>query len=366
MPERYPSIRQYLRFLPFHGSNPHPMDGGDRTVAEPVDYSRRANVVTQLRPAPVILHGLRGPAKAATARPLAVSVVIPHLNEPDHLLRCLRSLDRQRDGGVAFEVIVVDNGSREPVAPICRLFKGVRLVTEPEPGPGPARNLGARLARGEIIAFIDADCVAQKNWLRAIRQAFRDPDVDVLGGDIRILIRAARKTAIEAYEDVYSYRARLFVERHGYAATGNMAVRAEVFRRVGPFRGLGTHEDVVWGRKAREAGYHIVFRQNVTVSTDACESFEALARRLDRLVIHSRNDTWPRGQLKWVVKTGIVFASPLLEIPRILTNDRLKGARERLAVFGVIVRARLYRARLMAALWHGQSGTERLVTWNRE
>jgi glycosyltransferase involved in cell wall biosynthesis len=267
---------------------------------------------------------------------------------------------------VAFEVIVVDNGSRESVAEVCSAFPGVRLVVEPVPGPGPARNRGAALARGEIIAFIDADCVAHQGWADAIESAFREPGVDVVGGDIRILPRSAQRTPLEAYEGLYSYRARLFVERHGYAATGNMAVRAEVFRRVGPFQGLGTHEDVVWGRAARALGCSIVFRPSVTVSTDACDSFEALAKRLDRLVVHSRSDTWPRGQLRWGIRTGLVLASPLVEIARILTSDRLTGARERLAVFALLVRTRLHRARRMALLWHSGSGAELIMSWNRE
>ncbi len=341
---------------------------GDGTAVALVDRANPAGAAPGLHPLPTPVTPPVSPAPTATGetRPVAVSVVIPHLNEPAHLERCLRSLDRQRGGRVAFEVIVVDNGSRMPVAEICRAFPGVRLAAEPVPGPGPARNRGAALAKGEIIAFIDADCVVHQGWAEAIVEAFRVPGVDVVGGDIRILPRSAQRTALEAYEDLYSYRARLFVERHGYAATGNMAVRADVFRRVGPFQGLGTHEDVVWGRKARTLGCNIVFRPGVAVSTDACDSFEALAKRLDRLVVHSRSDTWPRGQLRWGIRTGLVLASPLFEIARVLTSDRLTGVQERLAVFALLVRTRLHRAKRMAFLWNSTSGAELIMSWNWE
>ena len=256
----HPSFRRWLAGMPMDRFGISRLAGADGTAVDLVDWAIPAIAARDFRAFPTPLASPVSPAPTVTedARRVAISVVIPHLNEPDRLERCLRSIDRQRGGRVAFEVIVVDNGSREPVAGICRAFSGVRHVVEPVPGPGPARNRGAALARGRILAFIDADCVAQQGWVEAIAEAFQDPRVDVLGGDIRILPRSARRTALEAYEGLYSYRARLFVERHGYAATGNMAVRTEVFRRVGPFPGLGTHEDVVWGRKARARGCTIV------------------------------------------------------------------------------------------------------------
>ncbi len=342
--------------------------GDDRTAHISADGVIFGGAPRELDPLPAPL------TPAVSAEPngidesphVAVSVVIPHLNEPARLERCLRSLDRQRKGHVAFEVIVVDNGSRESVAEICHAFSGVSLVVEPVPGPGPARNRGAALARGEIIAFIDADCVAHPGWTEAIEEAFRKPGVDIIGGDIRILPRSAQRTALEAYEGLYSYRAKLFVERHGYAATGNMAMRADVFRRVGPFPGLGTHEDVVWGRRARALGCTIAFKPTVIVLTDACDSFDALAKRLDRLVVHSRRDSPQRGQLFWLLRTGLVVASPLFEIPRVLTSDRLSGARERLAVSALLVRSRLHRAKRMVSVWHNGSGAELIANWNRD
>jgi glycosyltransferase involved in cell wall biosynthesis len=100
-----------------------------------------------------------------------ISIVIPHLNEPDNLRRCLLSLAAQQSEGIPFEIIVVDNGSIELPRAVCSEFAGVRLEHEPVPGPGPARNLGARCARAELLAFIDSDCVAQPGWLRAIVEA---------------------------------------------------------------------------------------------------------------------------------------------------------------------------------------------------
>ena len=110
-----------------------------------------------------------------SVRPLQAdrfSVVIPHLNQPEFLARCLASLaagSRRPD-----EVIVVDNGSDALPQAICDAH-GARLLTEAEPGPGPARNCGVRVSSGNILAFIDADCLADPGWLAAAEAAIADP-----------------------------------------------------------------------------------------------------------------------------------------------------------------------------------------------
>ena len=100
-------------------------------------------------------------------RRFQLSVVIPHLNEGDNLRRCLAALERQRADGVSLEIIVVDNGSDQLPEAACAGIRDLHLVVETTPGPGPARNLGARIARSDIVAFVDADCVVQSGWASA-------------------------------------------------------------------------------------------------------------------------------------------------------------------------------------------------------
>ena len=132
-----------------------------------------------------------------------ISVVIPHLNQPELLARCLASLaegQRRPD-----EIFVVDNGSRSLPAEVCAAHPGVVLLQEPTPGPGPARNRGIAAASGGILAFIDADCLADPGWLAAAGAAMADPADTILGGDVRIAYAdPTRLTAIEAYESVYA------------------------------------------------------------------------------------------------------------------------------------------------------------------
>ena len=90
-----------------------------------------------------------------------VSVVVPHLNQPEYLEQCLRSLEAQTLERSAFEIIVVDNGSVQMPEAITATHFGTRLLQESNPGPGLARNRGAAAAVGDILCFIDADCRAR-------------------------------------------------------------------------------------------------------------------------------------------------------------------------------------------------------------
>ncbi|WEX75008.1 glycosyltransferase family 2 protein [Sinorhizobium numidicum] len=299
-----------------------------------------------------------------------LSVVIPHLNELDNLHRCLAALDAQRAEGIPFEIIVVDNGSTVDPEPVCSRFEGVRLEREPVAGPGPARNRGAGVAQAELLAFIDADCVVQPGWLRAIINLMdKRPEIDLLAGDIGILMTdPARPSAIEAYESIYSYRARLYVERHGFAATGNMAVRTRVFRSVGPFGGISTMEDTEWGRGATAKGHRLVYLAEAQVLTPSCKTFGELARRWDRHVAHEycKVGADPLARLRWLVVSAMICISPLAESLAVLRTDRVSGYRSRSLALICLTRVRFYRARRMLGLALHWNSAALLATWNRK
>ena len=79
-----------------------------------------------------------------TATGPVISVVIPHLNQPEALEACLSSLEAQSLARCFFEIIVVDNGSVHIPRDIVANHSGTRLLRELQPGPGPARNFGVR------------------------------------------------------------------------------------------------------------------------------------------------------------------------------------------------------------------------------
>jgi glycosyltransferase involved in cell wall biosynthesis len=114
-------------------------------------------------------------------RPL-VSVVVCTRDRNASLERCLRSLRDQTQG--AHEVIVVDNDPRKaPAAEIAARYDA-RYVVEPRRGHNRARNTGARLAKGDAIAFTDDDITADEGWIESIAQEFEDPQVMIVTGQV--------------------------------------------------------------------------------------------------------------------------------------------------------------------------------------
>lgn len=279
---------------------------------------------------------------------MKISVIIPHLNQPEALERCLASL---RSGSrSADEIIVVDNGSTELPRSICDAEEGVLLLQERDPGPGPARNTGIAASSGDVLACIDADCIADSAWLEQAEAAITDPDAEILGGDVRIaLANPPQMTGIEAYESIFAYRMDRYIARQNFTGTGNLVVRRHVFEAVGPFAGIGVAEDRDWGHRATKMGFAIRYVPDMRVYHPARKNFAELARKWERQIAHdfSLARQRPGGRLKWVAKLMVMWASPIAEVPRILGSDRVAGLWNRMKALAYVIRIRWRRFGLM-------------------
>lgn len=111
-----------------------------------------------------------------------VSTIIPTLNEEDYLEKCLISLKNQ-EGCENFEIIVVDGGSSDATVKIAKRHAD-KIVTSLEKSPSIQRNLGAKMATGSLLAFIDADTVASKFWLKSIIETFQDQSIACVTGPL--------------------------------------------------------------------------------------------------------------------------------------------------------------------------------------
>ena len=305
------------------------------------------------------------PLDPGQARALTISVIIPHLNQPEYLARCLASLaaGRRRPD----EIFVVDNGSSLLPIAICAAHPLVVLLQEKVPGPGPARNRGVAAASGEILAFIDADCLADPLWLAEAEAALQDPEAMILGGDVRIACADPdRLTPLEAYESIYAYRMDRYIAREGFTGTGNLVVRRAVLAAVGPFAGLSVAEDRDWGQRATAKGYKIRYVAAMRVYHPARQRFSEMAAKWDRQTAHDFVEAGSGGWFRFLGKALMMAPSPLAEIPRILASDRVSGLRSRALAFLALARIRLYRARIM--IWLVAGGDPALLSggWNRE
>jgi glycosyltransferase involved in cell wall biosynthesis len=300
-----------------------------------------------------------------TIRKPLISVIIPHLNQPQDLEACLSSLDAQSLERTLFEVIVVDNGSISAPESVVANHPGTRLLRELQPGPGPARNAGIQAAIGDILAFIDADCRADSEWLRTALQILCSAqEKTILGGDVRIWRhRDEAYTAIGAYEGVFAYRFKLYIEQHGFCGTGNLVVRREHFHKIGPFAGIDVAEDIEWGLRARAAGFKFHYVPEMIVFHPPRRSLWELYVKWDRHIQHFFNMAQDkRGwKVRWIVRAVAVFASPILDFAKVLRSDRIHGVSPRLKAISVLLAIRAYRAYKMLSLLR----TSNTVVWNR-
>lgn len=299
-----------------------------------------------------------------------VAVVIPHLNQPDLLARCLRALAAQPEAATRLEIVVVDNGSAALPVEVVAAHPNARLVVEPTPGPGPARNRGAADSRAPLLAFMDADCQARGDWLAALLARFADPAAAIVGGDVRIIFETpGAPTPIEAYEAVYAFRQKDYIERKGFSISANLATRRATFEAVGPFGGIDTAEDKAWGLRARAMGIVTAHAPELVVFHPARPSLDEMKRKWNRITAHDwRDQVEGRGlfrRLRWWLKTAAMPLSPAVEIPRILAEPTLPGAAARLGAFRTLCAVRLHRGVQMARLGLSPAARGTVADWNR-
>ena len=181
---------------------------------------------------------------------MKISVVVPTGGRWPLLAQCLASVlaqDRLPD-----EIIVIDNSLAGTPSP-AGLPAEVRLARESRRGVVHARNRGLDEARGEIVAFLDDDCLASPGWLGALEACFDDPAVAAAGGPARalwlappprVLLRSPRILSYFGINDFGSKRKSLSVPREDLMG-GNLAIRkaalapGQRFVEIFPFPGAG-------------------------------------------------------------------------------------------------------------------------------
>jgi glycosyltransferase involved in cell wall biosynthesis len=279
-----------------------------------------------------------------------VSVVIPHYNDLAGLEICHARLVKQTWPREDFEIVVADNNSACGIEAVRAAAPLATVVPAPVQGAGPARNCGAAAASGRVLAFIDSDCVPDPEWLAegvAALQRF-----DFVGGQVVTFPReAARPTSIEAYETVFNFNFRHYIEKVGFTGTGNMFVPRHVYDRVGGFR-AGVAEDVDWSFRARALGYRLGYAERAVVGHPARRNWKDLEQRWARMeaehFLLCREQRW--GRVRWVIKALVMPLSVVPHAGKVLRAERLPNMRSRLGAILVLGRLRLWRARRMISL----------------
>lgn len=198
-----------------------------------------------------------------------VSVIIPVLNGEATVGSCLTSLLQTDYPQERREVLVIDNGSTDRTAEIVESLP-VTLLRENRPGASAARNRGIETSRGDILVFVDADCMASRGWLKELLGGFDNKRVGAVAGEI---VSYPPETSAERYVAIRNPRWHLGTLNYPgspWFASANSAVRREVFDSVGLFDArlpaAGGCEDIDFSwRFFRSGRFEMVYRPKAIV-----------------------------------------------------------------------------------------------------
>jgi len=194
------------------------------------------------------------------------SIVMPTFNRPAQLRSCLDAMTCLDLGRHLFEVIVVDDHSRESQQSVTAEFEDrLNLIFFRQTvnrGPAAARNCGAGLASGRYLCFIDDDCMPHPDWLTAFRHQFHNNDNVMLGGHtVNVLTENAFSSASQLLVDYLYEKLTSESGAPAFFTSNNIALPLQLFRKVGGFDAefpRAAAEDREFCHRFTELGYVLV------------------------------------------------------------------------------------------------------------
>lgn len=171
-----------------------------------------------------------------------ISVVVPFYNAEKTLEICLEAIEKQSLNPE--QIVLVDNKSEDNSLSIVGKFisdkKGkYKCYSKGKRGPSSARNKGIKESKGDVIAFVDADCIPDKKWIEQLSKEFEDPNVNVVAGKIKGIISSS---LFDRFHSLFTLKSpektavtkEFTLVRGGFPAA-NLALRKKVFEAIGGF-----------------------------------------------------------------------------------------------------------------------------------
>ena len=261
-----------------------------------------------------------------------VSVIVPVRDAIDDLPALTHALARQTVNGGRTEILFVDNGSVDGSAqwlqanlpPHARLLFSARRHNA-----YAARNAGVEQARGQVLAFTDADCRPEDDWIERGLRALQDR-LRVAG---RIVVQGCSdRSLVEDLDTSRFLRQERFV-REAFGATANLFVRRHVFDRVGLFdERLHSGADHEFGVRAQAAGLAIGYADDAVVRHRARRRFGALLRKAHRVGIGFGQECRLHSMQRLAVSARI--ADRLSLMGRVWQRDDLGASRRLVLIAG--------------------------------
>lgn len=192
-----------------------------------------------------------------------ISILIPARNEARSIGHTVGAVRARQPAGVPIEIIVVDDDSTDTTA-LVAAGAGAKVVSAPGSGgnPGAARNRGAAAATGELLVFLDADCVPRSGWLEA-HVAAHAAGNRIVGGALGLPPGLPWSARCDYYASSYHVHPGLRAGRVQNHTPANLSVRREVLEASGGFTEefpvADGHEELAWQGQAARRGVPLYF-----------------------------------------------------------------------------------------------------------
>jgi mycofactocin system glycosyltransferase len=213
-----------------------------------------------------------------------VSVIIPVKDQFVEVVECLEALEELDFPREKLEIVVVDDHSKMEISQLETSFDVRVIRQEITRGPAFSRNYGVSYARGDILAFLDADCVPGEDWLSELLPFFQASSIGAVGGYIEGYYQ---ESFLDKYEEVSSSlnmgRSIILEGKSNnsfYVPTANLLVTREAFNKCGGFeedRRIGEDVDFCW--RLRNSDYWLIYAPYGTVAHKHRGDLEKMLKR---------------------------------------------------------------------------------------
>jgi glycosyltransferase involved in cell wall biosynthesis len=257
---------------------------------------------------------------AAARREIEISVVVPVYNSPNGVRVTLEALVKQDYPRDAFEIIVVDNRSSDEtphvVEEYVKAYEGlVRLYHQNDVQSSyAARNTGIEHARGQIIAFVDADMWMDENWLAAVVTRMADTRAEYMG--CHVIIVSEKVSLAALYDTITGFPMQHYIEQLHFAGAGCLTVTRDLLRRIGTFnQSLTSGGDKEFGNRAFAHGVVLHYAPDIVLYHPARTALTSLVKKAFRIG-HGRGQLGSQLHVPYSKRAYEVFRMILPPDPR--------------------------------------------------
>jgi poly-beta-1,6-N-acetyl-D-glucosamine synthase len=236
----------------------------------------------------------------------SVTFLVPAYNEEKHIANCLKSilnLDYPKD---KLKIIVINDGSTDRTAEIAKKFKGVRVVSR-KPNSGQkavAMNFGMKYVNTELVACMDADSFATRDYLKKVTSYFNDREIGAVSSAVKVNKVTTLVSKVQWVEYLMSvvFRKLFALLDCQFVVPGPGGIyRTKVLRQIGSFEIDNLTEDMEMALRLQVNGYKIASCLDAYVYTACPEDFKSLFKQRMR---------WYRGYLENFAKYFNLFLNP--------------------------------------------------------